>query len=169
MRPVRLIVLAATALLALALTAVAAAMRPGPVEDGTLSLRDGRATVQLRMKGGILGRMGRGRVTVTESLSDPGTVVIRGARARVVNARTTVYTGKSIRFRISSDGRFTVRINGSKINFSAVGRGDGWIDGWGDPEAGIYFDGSFSLNGDAYKSIPDLRTPIRLEAAPTEG
>jgi|Tabmets5t2r1_1033131.scaffolds.fasta_scaffold00447_5 hypothetical protein len=169
MRQVRLIVLAATALLALGITAAATAMRPGPVEDGTLSLRDGRATVQLRMKGGILGRMGRGKVTVTEPVSDPGTVVIRGARARVVNARTTVYTGKSIRFRISADERFTVRINGTKINFSAVGRGDGWIDGWGNPDAGVYFDGSFSLNGDAYKSIPDLRTPIRLEAPPTEG
>jgi hypothetical protein len=169
MRQVRLIVLAATALLALGITAAATAMRPGPVEDGTLSLRDGRATVQLRMKGGILGRMGRGKVTVTEPVSDPGTVVIRGARARVVNARTTVYTGKSIRFRISADERFTVRINGTKINFSAVGRGDGWIDGWGNPEAGVYFDGSFSLNGDEYKSIPDLRTPIRLEAPPTKG
>jgi hypothetical protein len=169
MRQVRLIVLAATALLALGITAAATAMRPGPVEDGTLSLRDGRATVQLRMKGGILGRMGRGKVTVTEPVSDPATVVIRGARARVVNARTTVYTGKSIRFRISADERFTVRINGTKINFSAVGRGDGWIDGWGNPEAGVYFDGSFSLNGDEYKSIPDLRTPIRLEAPPTKG
>jgi hypothetical protein len=108
-------------------------------------------------------------VTVIEPVSDPGTVVIRGARARVVNARTTVYTGKSIRFRISADERFTVRINGTKINFSAVGRGDGWIDGWGNPEAGVYFDGSFSLNGDEYKSIPDLRTPIRLEAPPTKG
>ena len=169
MRPVRLTVLAATALLALALTAVAAAMRPGPVEDGTLSLRDGRATLQLKMKGGILGRMGgRGKVTIVEPLTNPGTVVIRGGRARALNARTTVYTGQNIRFRISSDQRFTIRINGSKINFSAVGRGDGWLDGWGNPATGVYFDGSFSLNGSAYKSLPDVRMPIRLEAPPTE-
>ena len=169
MRPVRLIVLAATALLALALTAVAAAMRPGPVEDGTLSVRDGRATLQLKMKGGILGRMGRGKITVTEPVSDSATVVIRGARARALNARTTVYSGQSIRFRISADQPFTVRINGRKINFSAVGRGDGWIDGWGNPAAGVYFDGSFSMNGGPYKSIPDVRTPIELQAPPTEG
>ncbi len=65
--------------------------------------------------------------------------------------------------------RFVVRITGSKINFSAVGRGDGWLDGWGNPAKGVYFDGSYSLNGDAYKSIPDVRGPIQLSALPTAG
>jgi hypothetical protein len=78
-----------------------------------------------------------------------------------------VYSGRNIRFRIADDRKFTLRINASKINFSAVGRGDGWLDGWGDPDRGVYFDGSFSLNGDAYKSIPDERDPLVLSALPS--
>ncbi len=170
MRPARLILLAATAVLSLALTALASAQRPGPVEDGTLSVRDGRATIQLRMSGGVIGRFARGKLTVTEAPVGTSTIVVRGAnRTTFVNQRTTVYWGRNIRFRIADDRKFVVKINASKINFSAVGRGDGWLDGWGDPAAGVYFDGSFSLNGGAYRSIPDGRSPVQLEALPTGG
>lgn len=162
--------LAAAAVLSLAITALASAQRPGPVEDGTLSVRDGRATIQLRIKGGLIGRFARGKLTVTDSLSDSATVVVRGAdRTRDLNERTTVYSGTNIRFRIADDRKFVVRINASKINFSAVGRGDGWLDGWGDPEEGVYFDGSFSRNGEQYRSIPDERERFELEALPTGG
>ena len=168
MRPARLILLTAVAVLSLALTALASAQRPGPVEDGTLSVRDGRATIQLRINGGVIGRFARGKLTLTDSPADTSTVVVRGAdRTRDVNERTTVYSGTNIRFRIADDRKFTIKINASKINFSAVGRGDGWLDGWGNPEEGVYFDGSFSLNGGAYKSIPDERDVIELEALPT--
>jgi hypothetical protein len=166
-RPVRLILLTATVVLSLAVTALASAQRPGPVEDGTLSVRDGRATIQLRIKGGVIGRFARGKLTLTDSPAATSTVVVRGAETiRSPNERTTVYSGRNIRFRIADDQKFTVRINASKINFSAVGRGDGWLDGWGNRAAGVYFDGSFSLNGDAYKSIPDQRDPIELSALP---
>jgi hypothetical protein len=170
MRSARLILLAAVAVLSLALTALASAARPGPVEDGTLSVRDGRATIQLRLKGGVIGRFGRGRLTVVDALGETSSVVVRGAeKVSSPNARTTVYTGRSIRFRIADEKRFVVRISASKINLSAVGRGDGWLDGWGNPDRGVYFDGSFSLNGDAYKSIPDERDPIQLAALPSDG
>ena len=162
--------LAAVAATCLALTALASAQRPGPVEDGTLSVRDGRAALQLRLNGGVIGRLGRGKLTVVDALGETSTVVVRGAeRITSPNERTTVYQGRNIRFRIADTRRFVVRITGSKINFSAVGRGDGWLDGWGNPAKGIYFDGSYSLNGDAYKSIPDVRGPIQLSALPTAG
>lgn len=164
-----MLLVAALAVCSLAATTVAAAMR-APVEDGTLSVRDGRATIQLRMNGGIIGRFGRGKLTITDSLSDGAIVVVRGAeRERDLNERTTVYSGTNIRFRITDERRFVVKINGSKINFSAVGRGDGWLDGWGDPEDGIFFDGSFSLNGGAYESIPDERERLELAAPPSSG
>ena len=169
MRPARLILLAATAVLSLALTALASAQRPGLVEDGTLSVRDGRATIQLRMTGGVIGRFARGKLTVSGS-PVTSTVVVRGAETTTfVNQRTTVYRGRNIRFRIADDRKFVVTINASKINFSAIGRGDGSLDGWGDPDEGVYFDGSFSLNGAAYRSIPDERTPVELETLPTGG
>jgi hypothetical protein len=167
MRPAKVFVVAALAVLSLAATAVAMAMR-APVEDGTLSVRDGRATIQLRMRGGIIGRFARGKLTVTDSLADDANIVVRGAeRERDVTERTTVYSGTNIRFRITDDRRFVVKINASKINFSAVGRGDGWLDGGGDPEDGIFFDGSYSLNGAEYESIPDLRERFELAASPS--
>jgi hypothetical protein len=169
MRFARLALFSAAVVLALAASAVAVAMRPPPVEDGTLSVRDGRATIHLRMKGGLIGRFAQGSLTLTRAPADANTIVVRGAeRTRFVNARKTVYTGRNIRFRIAGDRKFTVRIHASKINFSAVGLGDGWLDGWGNPDRGVYFDGSFSLNGAAYRSLPDDRELIQLEAVPTD-
>jgi hypothetical protein len=118
----------------------------------------------------VIGRFGRGNLTVVDALGETSTVVIRGAeKVTSPNARTTVYTGRNIRFRIADDKRFVVKINASKINFSAVGRGNGWLDGWGNRAKGIYFDGSYSLNGGAYKSIPDVRNPIELSVLPNGG
>jgi hypothetical protein len=166
-RPAKVLIVAALAVVSLAGTAAATAMR-APVEDGTLSVRDGRATIQLRMRGGIIGRFARGKLTVTDALDDGTRIVVYGAeRERDVTERTTVYSGKNIRFRITDDRRYVVRINASKINLSAVGRGDGWLDGWGDPEDGIFFDGSFSRNGEEYESIPDQRELFELAASPS--
>jgi hypothetical protein len=167
MRPARILLAAVLAVLSLAVTAVATAVR-APVENGTLSVRDGRASLQLRMRGGVIGRLGRGNLTVTEPLASDTLVVVHGEeRTRYVNARTTVYSGKNIRFRIAGERRFAVRVNASKINLSAVGRGDGWLDGRGDPEGGVFFDGSYSLNGEEYQSVPDLRERFELAAPPS--
>ncbi len=139
------------------------------MDDGTLSVRDARATIQIRMRGGIIGRFGRGSLRVTDPVGQGDSVVVRGAeRTRPIDEDTTVYSGRDVRFRIVDERRFVVRINGLKINFSAVGRGDGWLDGSGD-EDGIFFDGSFSLNGEPYRSIPDERTRFELESAVPTG
>jgi hypothetical protein len=166
----RLFVFAAAAVLVLATTAVATAMRT-PVEDGTLSVRDGRGVIVLRMKGGVIGRFARGRLTVTDAVNDAAsTVVVRGDdRSGDLTDRTTFYSGTNIRFRISADKRIVVKLDGVKINLSAVGRGDGWLNGSGDPGEGIYFDGSYSLNGDDYKSLPNERFRFDLAAPPTSG
>jgi hypothetical protein len=163
-----LLLLAAAAVLALATTAVAAAMR-APVEDGTLSIRDGRTTLVLKLRGGVIGRFGKGKLTLTDADPASGTVVIYGAeRERPVNERTTIYSGNNVRFRISDDRKLVVRIEGTKVNLSAVGRGDGWMDGYGDKE-GVFFDGTYSLNGSPYRSIPNERFPFELAAPPTGG
>lgn len=161
--------LALVAILALAAAAVAVAGR-APVEDGTLSVRDGRATIQIRMRGGIIGRFARGSLRVTDPVGQGDSVVVRGAeRERPIDEDTTLYSGRDVRFRIVDERRFVVRINGAKINFSAVGRGEGWLDGSGDPGGGIFFDGSYSLNGEPYRSIPDERTRFELESPVAPG
>lgn len=149
------------------LAAVAAyAARPA-VEDGTLTVRDGRGTIAVRMKGSIIGRLGKGTLTVTESPDGLATVIVRGAdRPPLSRGLTTVYTGTNIRFRIAHDRRVAVKLHGKGLNFSAVGRGEGWMDGLGDPSDGIFFDGSYSLNGDPYVSLPDERTPFALILPP---
>jgi hypothetical protein len=161
---VPLLVVVALAVLA---TAAATGARTPP-EDGTLSIRDGKASMQLRMRGALIGRVARGQLVVTDPVDATASVVVRGAeRQRDVNERTTIYNGADIRFRIVDEERFVVRLNAKGINLSAVGRGDGWLDGWGDRDGGIYFDGVFSQNGAAYRSIPDDRLRIELAAPPS--
>jgi hypothetical protein len=161
-----LVVLAfASAVLLAASVATAGRVPPAPVEDGTLSVREGKAMINLQMRGSVIGRLAKGRLVVTNS--PDATVVVRGAeRRRHTGPRTTVYTGSKIWFRIADDRRFVVRLSGKGLNFSAVGRGDGAIDGWGDPDEGIFYDGTYSLNGAEFQSLPNERTRFELAAAP---
>jgi hypothetical protein len=162
-RLAKALILLALSIGLLAAAATASAVRP-PVEDGTLSVRDGRATVTLRMKGRVIGRLAKGRLTITDS-PDGATIIVRGEEDEIpISGRTTAYTGKNIFFRIADDRRFVVKLAGKGLNFSAVGRGDGWLDGWGDPEGGVFFDGSYSLNGTDHPTLPNERTRFELSA-----
>jgi hypothetical protein len=163
--------------LAMLVAATAAAAARGPMEDGTLTVRDGRGQLTLKFRGSLIGRLNRGKVTVTASSTGTTTAVVRGWETREATPQGTVYTGAGIRFRVADDRRVTVKLNGKGLNFSAVGRGDAYIDGIGNPTAGIFFDGTYSLNSEAYKSLPDERTRVELRApspppsppAPTRG
>jgi hypothetical protein len=144
-----------------------AARRP-PLEDGTLTVREGRAAIQLRMRGTVIGRLGKGRLTVTDS-ADGATIIVRGEEDEIpISGRTTVYSGRNIRFRIADDKRFVVKLAGKGLNFSAVGRGDGSIDGWGDPDGGVFYDGTYSLNGVEFPTLPNERTRFELAAPPSD-
>ena len=157
------VVLFCLSLTALVVATAAGAARP-PTEDGTLTVRDGRGALTLKFRGSLIGRLSSGKIVVTSSVSGTTMAVVRGWETRSFTAQGTVYSGRSIRFRVADDRRVTVKLNGKGLNFSAVGRGDAFIDGNGNPGAGIFFDGTYSLNGDAYKSLPDDRTRIELRA-----
>lgn len=150
----------------LAAAAATAAKAPG-AEDGTLTVRDGRGTIAIKLKGSIIGRLTKGTVTITEPADQTATIIVRGAeRTRYPSETMTVYTGTNIRFRIADDRKVALKLQGKGLNFSAVGRGDGWMDGLGDPSDGIFFDGSYSLNGEQYQSLPDERTRFELVLPP---
>jgi hypothetical protein len=149
--------------LAALVAATAAAAARAPMEDGTLTVRDGRGQLTLKFRGSLIGRLNRGKVTVASSTGTT-TAVVRGWESRAFSAQGTTYTGANIRFRVADDRRVTVKLNGKGVNFSAVGRGEAFIDGIGNPTAGIFFDGTYSLNGEAYKSLPDERTRVELRA-----
>lgn len=165
MRPAKLTALLALVLAAVTLAATADARRtPAPVEDGTLTVRDGKGAVALRFKGSLIGRLAKGRIAVQSSPMGTAAVVVRGWERRQMSRSglRVVYSGTGIRFRIADERRLNVQVSGKGLNFSAVGLGEGWIDGWGDPEAGVFFDGSYALNGVEHPSLPNERTRFEL-------
>ena len=147
--------------------APAEAAAPG---DGTLSVRDAKGLVQLSSRGTMIGRIANGKLTVTDpNPNDARRPIVLGAERRTVsrNQKTTIYSGKDIRLRVTG-GLVHVRFEGRGIHLSAVGRGRGLLDGTGDPAAGVFFDGVLSLNDEDYHSLPDALTAYDLVGPPAE-
>lgn len=155
-------------LLVLALLLPAAAYSKVRASSGTLSIREGRGSVQLDARGSMTGRL-NGRLTVTDPRPfDSKRPIVYGAAKTIYrNAKTTVYQGKNVRFRLGG-GRFVIRMEGKAIFLSAIARGTGTVDGLGDPSADVFYDGVWSLNDEPYHSLPDDPTTFEL-AAPTAG
>jgi hypothetical protein len=133
--------------------------------DGTLSVREGRGMVQLSVRGSITGRLERGRITITDANPyDNRRPTVYGAERTIYRGdKTTVYQGRSIRFRLLGS-QWQLRVEGRGIFVSAIGRGRGLIQGAGDPQAGIFYDGVWSLNDEGYHSLPDEPTTFQLVA-----
>jgi hypothetical protein len=131
--------------------------RTNPMDDGSLSIKNGRGVFIVQVKGAVIGRMASGKLTVTDS--DPYDEQVPDIRGRIhpkpkpLNDATTVYRGQQIRFRVIQ-GAYRLKIEGVGVNLSSVGRG--WVVLDGDDRfenAGMY-----SLNGDPYEPIPFGRT-----------
>ena len=143
----------------LVLVAVPAALsaKPKPQEPGSLSVRAGRGEIVLQVRGAVIGRVNVGKLTLTDDNPyDEQEPDVRGqlrARPRQLTDAKTIYQGRQIRFRVL-DGSYRLRIDGTGINLSAVGRG--WVVLQGD----VRFDnpGTYSLNGQPYEPIPYERT-----------
>jgi len=147
--------------------AYSASRPPPPNNDGTLSIREGRGMLYLSVRGSITGRFDRGKITITDpNPHDSNRPVVYGASRTIYRGdKTTVYQGRNIRFRLIGP-RFFTRVEGRGIYLSAVGRGQGLIDGTGNPSAGVFYDGVWSLNDEPYHSLPDELTHFVLSAAP---
>jgi len=107
--------------------------------DGTLSVEDGRGKVNLEARGGVIGRLDRGTVTVYDKTpSDANFPVVTGAdQPEVFLADGGIrYRGTGIRFRVIGGG-FKLQIQGRGIDLSAVGKGSGFIEG-DTLEPGVY-------------------------------
>src|SRR2546427_12181072 len=123
--------------------------------------------VYLGVRGSITGRLDRGRITITDpNPNDSNRPVVYGAsKISYRGPKTTVYQGRDIRFRLIGP-LFYTRVEGRGIFLSAVGRGQGLIDGTGNPSAGVFYDGVWSLNDQPYRSLPDDLTRFVLSATP---
>jgi hypothetical protein len=154
-------------LILLAVPAAAYSGSSAPPQDGTLSVREGRGMVFLSAKGSITGRFEKGKLTITDpNPYDAKRPVVYGAsKTTYRGAKTTVYQGRNIRFRLIG-AHYQARIEGRGIFLSAIGRGRGIVDGAGNTQAGIFYDGVWSLNDEEYHSLPDDATGFQLVAPP---
>ncbi len=167
--------------LALALCALAAfvgaASIAGAAEPnvGTLSVERGKGVVMVDLRGSLLGRLGTGSIRVTDlTPNDRFAPMVVGRRMTQerVGARTVLFRGQGLRFRMLGGG-YRVVIRGSGISVSAVGRGTVMLDAeprFAGDDAGVY-----SLDGVDCSLEPELCTPLPvaperfvLEPAPTD-
>ena len=141
--------------LLLPVTALSAVLATG-AGDGTLSVEDGRGTVALQAKGGVIGRLERGTITIfdltPEDANDP--VVFGDDQPITFVGDTGIrYRGTAIRYRLIG-GSFRIVINGRGIDLSAVGKGNGTIRGE------TVLPGLYSLDGADCRKDPDSCEPL---------
>ncbi len=141
-------------LLALVLPVTAfAASRAG---EGTLSVEDGRGKVNVQARGGLIGRLDRGTITIFDTTpNDANIPVVSGhdQRPQAVGATGLRYRGAGIRFRVIGGG-FRVVIQGRGIDLSVVGRGSGFLEGESfDP-------GLYSLDGEDCRTDASTCEPL---------
>jgi hypothetical protein len=153
-------------LLLIALAMPVAASSQPTAANGTLSIREGRGIVQLDARGSITGRL-NGRISITDPKPyDSKRPVVYGSTKTIYrNVRTTIYQGKNLRFRLIG-ARYELRMQGRAIFLSAIARGDGIIDGAGDPAANVFYDGVWSLNDEPPQSLPDTAQTFDLVETP---
>jgi hypothetical protein len=133
--------------------------------DGTLLIKDGIGKVTVSAKGGVIGHLGEGVLTIRDPNPDDDiSELVTGAeRAHAVNDLVTKYWGKDVRFRYIG-GRFTITILGSDIDLSAIGKGTVALVGKGTAD-----DGTYSVNGQTAQPFPGpfFPTTLQLSVTPT--
>jgi hypothetical protein len=147
-------------LVALAVPATSAARSRG-MNDGTLSVRDGRGVIIISGRGAVIGSFAQGRVTISDPVDGDGTgPIVTGDDFPPIerDEDTTTWRGTKVRFRIIG-GTFKIVVRGRGINLSLVGKAAVTLNG-----AGTDDDGTFSVNGDEYTAIPDFPFPFVLSA-----
>jgi hypothetical protein len=147
-------------LAALALPAASAARDQG-ASDGTLSVQNGRGTITIAGRGGVIGSFARGSVTIGDPVEGDGTgPIVTGDDFPPVekNDTTTTWRGTKVRFRIIG-GSFRVVVRGRGINLSFVGKGNVTLAG-----ADSVDDGSYSVNGGEYLPMPWFSLPFLLSS-----
>lgn len=147
--------------LAAALAPVGAYAAKAARGDGTLSLESVDGKVLIQARGGIIGRVDRGVVTIRDLTpfdgSDP--TVWGGRDLRPDDDGLYVYRGVNLRFRVIGGG-FRVMVDGRGINLSVVGNGLATLDA----DTGLY-----STTGDdchldptSCNAVPSVRQQIPI-------
>jgi hypothetical protein len=137
---------------ALVALAVPAATQAATTADGTLAVKNATGVVMVfNAKGAvIIGHADKAKITITDSDSTDGRVIVLGWDSKVALTPTkTVYKGDDLRFKLLG-GDNTLFVRGSGISLSAVGEGKVTLDG-----GNVANDGKFSIDDGPFKSLPD--------------
>lgn len=138
--------------------------------EGTLSVQGGRGTITVKMRGGVIGRLDRGNVTVTDLTPEDAydAVVFGYDQLQFVGDTAIRYSGAGIRYRLVG-GSFRIVINGRGIDVSVVGKGNGVIRGESE------LSGVYSLDGvdcrkdsTSCKPLPEIARRFQLGAPDRE-
>jgi hypothetical protein len=140
-----------------ALTLPAAALAASQLGEGTLAVEDGRGRVSIEARGGVIGRVAAGTVTIYDltptDANDP--IVFGDERSpKFVGDIGIQYGGTGMRFRISG-GRWKIVVQGRGIDLSTVGKGAGTIRSDGEAGPGVY-----SLDGVDCRRTPESCKPL---------
>jgi hypothetical protein len=151
------------ALVALLVFPAAAAARPNAPGDGTLVVRNGSGTINLVATGAVIGSCDHCSVTIVDPQAGDGSgPIVSGEESKVdLNDTKSRWSGDGVRFRLIG-GFFRLRVFGTGIDLSAVGRGQGTIRG-----AGTLNDGTYAVNGGDRRPLPDDLRTFWLGAPPT--
>jgi hypothetical protein len=127
--------------LVLAPTALADRAERRAVGDGALAVSGANARlISVKGSGLIYGHIDQGTLTVLlYKAADTSPPQISGATPRIVG-KAVVYSGSDIRF-LFANGAYSIRLEGTGISISAVGRGTVTADGIGTPQ-----DGTLTIN-----------------------
>ena len=158
-------------LLALALpVAGVASLNAG---EGTLSVEDGYGKVTLQARGGVIGRLERGTITIYDlSPADAYEAYVFGddQPVRFIGEQGLKYGGLGLRFRLIG-GKYRIVIEGRGIDLSVVAKGSGSIQAGPNGDPGVY-----SLDGDdcrkdraSCKPLPELAKRFQLGAERERG
>jgi hypothetical protein len=136
--------------------------------EGTLSVEDGNGRVTMQARGGVIGRLERGSVTIydltPEDAFEPW-VFGDDQPVRFVGETGITYGGVGLRFRLVG-GRYRIVIAGRGIDLSVVAKGVGTIVAGPSGDPGVYsLDGADCRDDrDSCKPLPDLAKRFQLGA-----
>jgi hypothetical protein len=133
--------------------------------DGTLVVDNGKGSVIVRARGGVLGRFDQGSVIISDLDPTDGRVpVVTGGVESVqfLSGNRIQWSGDDIRFRMIG-GLFRVQLNATGIDVSAVGRGTAVLDASDFTD----FPGRYSLDGGPFRPLPGHATTYTLGQAPS--
>jgi hypothetical protein len=127
------------------------------LDDGTLSVRNGDGVIFVSARGTVIGTCDQCRVSIVDPSPDDGPPpVVSGYEGhRDISDTRDLWSGKDVRFRMVG-GFFKIRVAGTGIDVAVVAKG------WGRIQAYDSNTGTFSVNGDARRPLPDQREVFTL-------